>query len=520
MNWLKSGVVTSAMASLACIVVACAAGDDGEVDGQLPSTNAATDDGGNATSGQPTAGGKDGASSSTTSGSADASKPAVPIYVATTGLDTATGSTPKDPLKSVATAIARASKCSGGPCAVLIAGGRYEEAIQIVDGVNLFGAYSPDFGARDRTRYATTITSKTNLTVVATNLTKATSIDSVTIEGADLSATDVQSSYAVFVQSAGKWLYLSHDTITGGKGGKGAVGGTGAPTACRTTPGVGGDASDCASNSGTSGDASGDPVVGGGGGGGGSNNCPSACPLVSSDGISGGGNGGPGGAGANGAGGAGAASPAGSFTNGLWISPAGLPGARGNHGTAGGGGGGGGTKKIRACFGCGTLLGGHGADGAEGGCGGPAGTAGTAGGGAFALVVDASQVTLEEVAIQGGVGGTGGAGGAGAAGTEGSKATDIGRTGSNSSRCGLINYSSGGGGAGGDGGNGGAGGGGAGGVGGPSIGLALLRSATVLRVGVVSTRPGTSGAGGAGGASNGYPGATGAAGISEAEHSF
>ena len=270
----------------------------------------------------------------------------------------------------------------------------------------------------------------------------------------------------------------------------------------RSTGGAGGVSDDCDSNAGGAGSASGDPVEGGDGGAGGSSDCPSACPLVNSDGISGGTAGAPGGNGVDGTGGSAAADVFGSFSGGLWTGALGVAGTRGMHGTGGGGGGSGGSKRFRACFGCNTLLGGNGGSGGPGGCGGGGGGPGGAGGGSFAIVTD-STVTLDSLNVVGGKGGAGGVGGAGVSGQTGASAPDDGGVpgAAAEQKCGLIDYESGAGAAGGAGGAGGSGGGGAGGVGGPSVAVVTVGAGHITQYGSTITMgtPGSGGAPGAGG---------------------
>jgi hypothetical protein len=367
----------------------------------------------------------DAAPLSTADGSSSAV--AAPIYVATTGSDTAAGTSPTTPVQSIQTGLDLAAACPGAPCVVLVAGGKYQKSIQLRDGVSLYGQYSADFTSRAATN-PVVITSNDVETVVASGLTKPTTVDGVEIVGATLPTIDGRSTYAVWVHASKNALTISNSEIHGGTAAAGAPGLSGGSLTCASTGGAGGVADDCDSNSGGAGTASGDPTSSGGGGGGGSSNCPSACPLINSDGISDGTAGSAGGAGAMGTGGAAAADPFGAFTAGLWTGAAAAAGTRGMHGTGGGGGGSGGTKRFVACFGCGTLLGGNGSPGGAGGCAGDGGGPGAPGGGSFGLVTD-SAVTLSSVSVVAGVGGAGGAGGAGAAGQAGIATPDGGTPG-------------------------------------------------------------------------------------------
>jgi hypothetical protein len=337
---------------------------------------------------------------------------------------------------------------------VLIAGGSYEEAVGVADGVSLFGGYKQDFTQRDETQFEVIISSGEERTVTASNLTMPTKLDRLTIHGAILAGDDGRSSYAVWVRDTADKLTLSKVHVVAGKGANGSRGADGQPTTCDARGGQGGESRDCGSSTGGDGNASGDPVHGGKGQRGGDNNCPSACPLVGSDGITAGTSGEPGLPGPAGAGGKAATDSLGTFQEGVFQGTLGTPGQRGYHGTGGGGGGSGGTKKIRACFGCGTLLGGRGGDGAPGGCGGGGGAPGNPGGGAFALTLVNAKVVLEDSLLEGGEGGKGGPGGDGIPGGEGGQNTGNGHGDAVDAKCGLIWYHSGAGGIGGSGGHG------------------------------------------------------------------
>jgi hypothetical protein len=478
--------------ALVALGVACAAGNAGSVGGWT--------DGG--TSAQAEAGTIEDAGGASPTG-------APPIYVATTGSDTAAGTSPTTPVQTIQAGLDLAAACPGAPCVVLVAAGTYPQSLQLRDGVSLYGQYAPDFSARAAAN-GVTVTSSDAETVVANGLTKATTVDGVTIQGASFSTTDGRSTYAVWVHASRSALFLSNDAIVGGVAAAGAPGAPGGALTCDSTGGAGGTSDDCDSNPGGSGSASGDPANAGDGGGGGSCNCPDACPLVNSDGVSSGTPGAPGGAGASGAGGDAAPDIFGAFSGGLWTGAAGGAGARGMHGTGGGGGGSGGTKRFVACFGCSTLLGGNGTAGGAGGCAGAGGGPGGAGGGSFALVVD-SNVTLSNVTVTGGTGGAGGAGGAGAPGQPGIVPDAEAPGAAAEQECGLIDYESGAGATGGAGGAGGSGGGGAGGVGGPSVAAVTTNGGQITQYGATTFTAGTPGAGGAGGggASVGAVGLTG-----------
>jgi hypothetical protein len=438
------------------------------------------------------------------------------IYVSTAGSDSANGQSPSSAVQTIKVALGLAASCPGAPCLVKVAAGRFVAEVDLVDGVSIYGGYSIDFSMRDIANEVVVLSSTTSQAVLANGLTKPTVLDGFTIVGSDLSAdVDGGVSYALAVRNSGMALSVANAIIVGGTGARGAVGAQGGATSCNAGGGTGGVATDCASATGSPGNAAGDTATAGDGGGGGDNDCPSACPLVGGDGVSDGQPGAPGGNGAGGVGGSPAVVGFGSFTTGVWVGGAGGPGGAGLNGTGGGGGGSGGTKKIAACFGCGSLIGGTGGTGGAGGCGGGGGAGGGTGGAAIAVLIQSSEPTFQNVTVQGGTGGIGGVGGGGGMGALGGTIIDAGMTGAPSQTCGLINYSAGGGGFGGAGGAGGAGGGGAGGNGGPSIGIAIVGSADMpanptIKMGVGGAG-GRGGDGGDGASGVGQPGKSGPA---------
>jgi hypothetical protein len=257
------------------------------------------------------------------------------IYVSTTGSDLAMGTSPSDAVQTIGNGITLATSCLGGPCVVKIAEGHYAEALKLVGGVSLYGGYSTDFSMRDAANHAVIVESSNfEPTVVASGLLSATTVDGVTVQGPDLTTADGgQVSVALSIASSGTQLVVSNATVVGGTGAQGAVGATGPNNTCTAAGGQGGVATDCDSANGTGGLAGGDPINGGDGGAGGSNDCPSACPLVGSEGVSDGTGGTAGGNGSPGAGGTPATDTVGSFATGSWVGSTGGPGASGTNGT-------------------------------------------------------------------------------------------------------------------------------------------------------------------------------------------
>lgn len=430
------------------------------------------------------------------------------IFVSKTGNDTFDGRSPATALLTINAGLTKARSCEPSACVVLVAEGTYTEQVVLFDGAQMRGGHNSDFSEQNPAAWPSVLTSTETRTLIGDDITRPTNIEGMTIRGADLSATaDGRSAYAIWFRNSAN-VRIANTVIEGGMAAPGADGDNGVVLTCDAPGGDGGSAYNCGSNGGGTGSAGSDPATAGGGGGGGSNNCPSACPLVGSDGISSGSTGTPGGDGAPGVHGNIAANKLGSFADGLWSGAAGESGTRGAHGTGGGGGGSGGSKKFAACFGCGTLLGGRGGNGATGGCAGDGGGAGQPGGGSFGVVLVDTVLEVAQVSITAGDGGKGGNGGEGHAGAPGGNDGSVGRVGGGSQRCGLIDYNSGSGAHGGAGGNGGNGGGGAGGVGGVSIGVVLVGEATLDSQEASTIAQGRPGAGGDGGgaAGNGFEG--------------
>ncbi|HEX4460265.1 MAG TPA: hypothetical protein VIA18_19940 [Polyangia bacterium] len=443
------------------------------------------------------------------------------IFVSPTGDDTKDGQSPGTAVQHINMGITRSLACAFIPCVILVSAGTYNEQVTLHENLNILGGYSADFLHNDPVANVVNITSTEPKTVIASALAVPTKLDGVTITGGSLTTNDGASSIGLFVSNTHSALTVSRSILIGGTGATGTPGAPGAALSCGTVGASGGTAFDCGGSTGGFGTSAGDATSGGAAGTGGSSNCPDACPLVGSDGISDGSDGTPGGSGSDGTGGAAPTDVFGTFDpTGLWSGSIGTGGTRGFNGTGGGGGGSGGTKRIRSCFGCGTLIGGRGGDGAPGGCGGGPGAAGGAGGGAFAALLVDSEIAFDNVTVQGGTGGLGGAGGDGAGGQAGSTAVDNGITGSASSKCGLINYHSGNGGHGGVGGNGGNGGGGGGGAGGPSVALVRVGSSAVTELDTVTVMPGAAGIGGAGGKGPGPKGADGPLGGVDTDRAF
>lgn len=398
------------------------------------------------------------------------------IFVsATTGDDSRDGRSPQTPVQTLSTAFTLALACPNTPCPVLIAAGAYDlaETLALPDGLSLYGGYSAAFERTEDER-AVTLRGPAIPLVHIDGVAEGVRLEALTLSGADATEPGQETITLLITGSPtpGK-IAVVDARIRAGVAASGAKGSDGELTACAALGGAGGEATDCASDPGDSGSADGDSTTVGEGGPGGNSNCPSACPLVGSDGISNGDVGQPGGSGASvkvwtepGE------EVLGTFAGSDWVPSRGGDGVRGTHGAGGGGGGSGGSKRFRACFGCGTLLGGPGGDGGAGGCGGGGGQGGEQGGASIGVVMVGSRASFAGTTVSLGTAGKGGAGGRGADGGAGQPGGE--GTGRPSQRCGAITYRAGGGAAGGDGGLGGGGSGGAGGHGGPAIGVALV----------------------------------------------
>jgi hypothetical protein len=81
------------------------------------------------------------------------------IYVAPSGDDAATGASAREAVRSIPVAIHRAEACPGVPCAVVIAGGSYDQQVKLADGVSLLGGFAADFKSRDPRANVVTLTS-------------------------------------------------------------------------------------------------------------------------------------------------------------------------------------------------------------------------------------------------------------------------------------------------------------------------------------------------------------------------
>lgn len=434
------------------------------------------------------------------------------IFVSTTGgTDDATcGKDYLTPCKTVGKGIQRAKAETREH--VYVQAGQYDEVVLLEGGIHLWGGYDTNWkrGPRSQPAHETTIKGKLDtvtdqyVTIRALLLAKPTTVADFILVGADAqgaNAKGTRSSVVVHADTA-PGLNFERVTLRAGNGANGSsgIGGLSAPIVVATAVmkgAKGGDATEsfstCNSGSRGAGGAAGSnscsgglATAGGSGGDGGTmDTCCDclfgACTCVTcncdaTNGVAGSNAGqyttnGYGYRGGGGAGqstcGVGLAGKAGRVQNGskgsggsgglwldgFWYAKNGTVGGKGEHGGGGGGGGGSGGCDVNT-----DSTGAGGGGGGAGGCAASSGGAGgTGGGGSFAVLADASNLTLTDCEIQLGNGGRGGDGGAGGRGQSGGGAGLPGLGKSGASDAGP-------GGAGGHGGHGGGGGGGAGGI--------------------------------------------------------
>ncbi len=458
------------------------------------------------------------------------------------------------PCASITYGISRAQ--ATGRTKVIVADAQYDETVNLVNGISLYGGYRFDNWERHLSSTMTIIRGTTAVgthkkTVTAIGLTQATVLEGFVIYG-PVNYAAGGNSYALYIRDTGSVLTVRNNLIYGGYGGPGAAGAKGADgdngvpgnagqntietdvyqlSQCQLLPQVPG-------NQGAPGDG-GAKICGGVNVSGGSG-AGAACPSNNNQQSSGsaGNNGGVGGgaAGAGGAGGydryttncgtfysggfsataspganggdgshaaavSGCTSPAGSVSSGEWGGPSAANGNNGTHGGGGGGGGaGGGADVSYNCSGTDDALGGSGGGGGSGACGGSGGGGGGAGGGSFGIFITFTSPTsnypvIQNNSVYGGSGGNGGNGGNGGVGGVG------GNGGARGEVAGQWGFAMGQGGAGGKGGNGGHGGGGGGGCGGVSYGIFIHNNQTTPAYGANIITVGSGGTGGAGGLS-------------------
>ncbi|MBL8787281.1 MAG: hypothetical protein JNJ59_20415, partial [Deltaproteobacteria bacterium] len=322
---------------------------------------------------------------------------------------------------------------------ILVAGGLYEEALVLKNGVVIHGGYADDFLARDIVLYPTIVaataedlTSGAHGTLTAIAIDVPTEVVGLTVLGWD-AVLPGQTTYALYVRDATSALVVAGSTFIGGRGAAGALGtpgaagsqgGTGtngrpsrecANANCQSgietqTGGPGGANASCAEAVGCAGmeadtdenvqvaDAAAAGCVYARGGDVGAYNGSLAayCKYdFNPGGNQVGGNGGDGGDGNDGTGGLGCQVSDGAIVNGLWVGGSATGGQDGVRGSGGMGGSAGGWVRNNKGTDC-TIpaaganfgdLGASGGGGGAGGCGGTTGVAGSPGGASIAVFV-------------------------------------------------------------------------------------------------------------------------------------
>jgi uncharacterized protein YjbI with pentapeptide repeats len=439
-----------------------------------------------------------------TCGGSDLKNVTNPVFVATTGADSATcGASPAAACKTLSHAI---SRCTPAGCDVLVMFGDYPLTATVSLDVKVVPAGAKIYGGcvasgQSAAGLSSLFTAPPGgLPAIGVSGAKPVTMENLKILGTPAPAAKGSPSVALLASQAAQ-VTLTNNLVLAAQGGSGAdspalpAGATGGAasqqiagtnTACPAANG--GQGAGTMSDTGTYAECVGTCSSPGCTGRSGSpGNTPkwaaggrwgditgTFCPPWTPNGGSGGGT-------ADnascGAGGKASANLVGSFSGANWSAGAGGVGTAGGVGGGGAGGGSGGVL-CGVCFLVrwdydGSSAGGGGA----GGCGGGAAPGGQQGGASFGIVAEGGSVlTLNQSRVaagrsgNGGKGGTGGNGGGAGAGATGS--------GSNS-----YGYHGGKGGDGGTGGAGGGGGGGAGGNSGPSAALALAGGAKVTETG-------------------------------------
>jgi len=436
------------------------------------------------------------------------------IFVAEDGNDNSSGK-PNTPLATLGAAIELALATEGVD-QIYVSKGTYPEAIELVDGVSIFGSYSRDAdwrrdGAYESIVSPTEVVAGRVVGVSGIDIVSETHFSGMVVEAGAVADSPGGTSYGLHcVRCTG--LHVVGNRIVASNGADGTAGTAGTTGGVGSNGGNGGNGSADGGTRGSSGSEGGSACLRTGGLGGiggsegdhaGDNGGPG---QLGTPGGNAGGGGNPGGDGADGSPGATAlqglpgagGGPTGRLAANYWIGENGWSGEPGGDGNGGGGGGGGGGQ---GCLWCNDGTGNGGGGGGGGGCGGSPGTGGTAGGGSIGVVlVDCTGIEFSENVIRAGNGGAGGMGGPGGlGGTGGAGGT------------GATNASSeiGEGGDGGVGSPGGTGGPGGGGAGGASYGVFVVNTDIFVWANEIQA-----GAGGAGGGSpqGGNEGAIGFAG--------
>jgi len=155
--------------------------------------------------------------------------PANAIFVSPAGSDTNPG-TPELPVRTIGMGLQRCKEKVKKH--EYVAEGLYVESIKLVDGVQVFGGFSPDFSVRKPAQYVSTLTGNPlagaiQATVVGSGIGSAkSSFEGFVVKGPDVVAPG-RSSYVFHLTDAGGSLAVRDNQILAGKGGSGENGKTG-----------------------------------------------------------------------------------------------------------------------------------------------------------------------------------------------------------------------------------------------------------------------------------------------------
>lgn len=416
-------------------------------------------DGGPGTNPGPGGGGNPGGQVDSCNGPA-ATNNADDFFVAGNGGNDANIGSQDEPLSTIQAAIELADQSGGGN--VHIASGVFSESIELRSNISLFGGYDSNTWRQCPDVNPTTIVGGT--TAVSGENIQSAKLNGLTIIGSE--AGSDESSVAIrLVDSTNVEIFGNR--IVAGDGGDGSSGSNGGNGAAGEEGSNGANAAACPPDrnggSGASSDVAGNGGSGGRGGAAGGFDGSAGSGEFGGAGGQGGGIGtsgdegergnldNPAAEGEPGEGGIGI----GTLADGFYAPSDGDDGDAGDAGSGGGGGGGGGGALVFAC-------GGGGGGGGSGGAGGAGGQGGLGGGGSLGIVlVNSTDIMIDDNVIETGDGGNGGDSGDGGNGGSG------GDGGSGGSRFGGQGPGR----DGGKGGNGGQGGAGGGGGGGPVVGI-------------------------------------------------
>lgn len=145
------------------------------------------------------------------------------IYVTGVGSDTNPGTLAR-PMRSLPAALARGSATAKD---VLVAGGVYDGAVQLVAGVDVFGGYRPDFRDRDLTLFPVTLVNRGAApgapVVSCRGITTSTRMEGFTVAGSDATAVG-EGSTAIYSDGCGAAVTFASIVVLSGRGADGVRG--------------------------------------------------------------------------------------------------------------------------------------------------------------------------------------------------------------------------------------------------------------------------------------------------------